>query len=191
MTLNWQIDIISQHLAQTIDLGKSMKLLYVSGGFALALLVASCATTQAIPTPLPTLTEVVVLPSATSTASPTPTFTPLPPTETATPTATPTAKATATPVPTITPTPPAFLLTQDLPPIPVGKGALIVANHYGQDELNLDIGGTVYKIPGSGRMVIFLSPGQYTFSASVGGHAGRSGAFQILENYYVPQDYGQ
>lgn len=107
------------------------------------------------------------------------------------PTASPTATATATPVPTITPTPPAFLLTQDLPSIPFGKGALIVANHYGQDELALDIGGTVYKIPASGRMVIFLSPGHYTFSASVGGHAGRSGAIQILENYYVPQDYGQ
>jgi hypothetical protein len=81
-------------------------------------------------------------------------------------------------------------LTQDLPPIPPGKGALIVANHYGQD-LDLDIGSQVYKIPGSSRMVIFLLPGHYTFSASVAGHAGRSGATQILENYYVPQDYGQ
>ncbi len=168
-----------------------MKFWRMLGALALMILVASCATSQSIPTPLPTLTEVVVLPSPTSTALPTPTFTPVPPTATSTPTTIPTSTATATSVPTITPTLPAFLLTQDLPPIPAGKGALIVANHYGQDELDLDIGGTVYKIPGSGRMVIFLSPGHYTFSASVAGHAGKSGALEILENYYVPQDYGQ
>ncbi len=187
LTVNLQIDIIPQHLAPTFDLERSMKLWRMFGGLALAMLAVSCAAAQQIPTPLPTMTEVVALPSATPTALPTPTFTPIPPTETSTLTAT----ATATSVPTIRPTPPAFLLTQDLPAIPVGKGALIVTNHYGQDELDLDIDGKVYKIPGSGRMVIFLSPGHYTFSASVAGHAGRSGATQILENYYLPQDYGQ
>jgi hypothetical protein len=82
------------------------------------------------------------------------------------------------------------LLTQDLPPIPTGKGALIVNNHYAQD-LGIDIGGKQYKIPGSGRGVIFLSPGHYTFSFSVVGLAGKTGATDIPENYYVPLDPGE
>ena len=163
-------------------------------GVALAIVLAACALAQSSPPP-PTATNTVILPSATFTATPLPTatVTPVPPTATVPPTstATPTAMATATLPPTITPTPAAFLLTLDFPPIPKGMGALIVVNHYQQDELDLDIGGKVYKVPGSGRMVIFLSPGRHTFSASVAGHAGRSGATEIVENYYIPQDYGQ
>lgn len=164
---------------------------YCIVGVALTILLASCGPVQPTTTP-PTVTSAVVLPSATFTvaALPTATSTSVPPTATPTSTATPTATATQT-SPTVTPTPPAFLLTQGLPPIPAGKGALIVTNHYAQDELDLNIADTLYKIPGSGRGVIFLSPGRYTYSASVLGHAGRSGATVIPENFYVPQDYGQ
>jgi hypothetical protein len=162
-------------------------------GVALAVLLSSCGPVKPTTTP-PTVTS-AVLPSATLTAvaHATATFTSIPPTATTLPTTTATlaATATATLQPTMTPTSPAFLLTQNFPPIPKGMGALIVLNHYQQDELDLDIGGVVYKIPGAGRMVIFLSPGRHTFSASVAGHAGRSGATEIVENYYVPQDYGQ
>jgi hypothetical protein len=82
------------------------------------------------------------------------------------------------------------LLTQDLPPIPAGKGALIVVNH-NSGELALDISSKLYKIPGSGRMVIFLAPGRYNFSGTIPGYAGRTGATQIVENFYVQQDYGE
>lgn len=171
-----------------------MKSYFLVVGIALTVLVASCGPVKPTTTP-PTVANAVALPSATLTATvlPTVTSTPVPPTATATPTARPTATATstATLAPTARPTLPAFLLTQDSPPIPPGMGALIVANHYQQDELDLDMGGKVYKIPGSGRMVIFLAPGRYQYSVSVSGHAGRNGATVIVENYYVPQDYGQ
>lgn len=172
-----------------------MKSCFLVVGIALTVLLASCGPVKPTLTP-PTVTS-AVLPSATFTATALPTFTQVPPTATATPpptatqTARPTSTATATPQPTVTSTPPAFLLTQDLPPIPAGKGALIVTNHYAQAEVGLDIGGKAYKIPASGRMVIFLSPGHYSFSLSVIGLAGKTGATDIPENYYVPLDPGK
>ena len=39
----------------------------------------------------------------------------------------------------------------------------------------MDLGGKLYKIPGSNRMVIFLSPGRYNFSATIPGFAGKTG----------------
>ncbi len=174
------------------DWGLGMKSYCMPVGVAAAILLASCATTQPS-TPQPTVTNTVVLSLATFTATPLPTatLTPIPPTATAMPTSTttPTATSTATLKPTVTPTLPAFLLTQDFPPIPTGMGALIVANHNSQ-ELDLDISGKLYKIPGLSRMVIFLSPGRYNFSGTIPGYAGRTGATEILESYYIQQDYG-
>jgi hypothetical protein len=69
-------------------------------------------------------------------------------------------------------------------------GALIIVNHYSQ-ELDLDLGGKLYKIPGSNRMVIFLSPGRYNFSATIPGFAGKTGTTEVVESYYRTQEYGQ
>jgi hypothetical protein len=170
-------------------------------GIVPAILLASCGPVQPTLTP-PTVMSAVVSPSPTFTVTPLPTatVTPVPPTATptstamptaiATPTstATPTPTATATLQPTATPTLPAFLLTQDFPPIPTGKGALIVVNHLSR-ELGLDIGSRLYKIPGLGRMLIFLSPGHYTFSLTIPGYRGYTGATEIVESYYIQQDY--
>jgi hypothetical protein len=172
-----------------------MKSRFLVVGIALTVLLASCGPVKPTLTP-PTVANAPVLPSATLTATalPTATSTPVPPTATATPpptatqTARPTATATASLTPTASPTLPAFLLTQDSPPIPTGKGGLIVTNDFSQ-ELGLEIGGKFYTIPGFGRMVIFLAPGRYTFSVAIPGLAGGSGIVQILENYYVPQEF--
>jgi hypothetical protein len=82
------------------------------------------------------------------------------------------------------------MLTQDTPQLPAGKGALLVTNHYGQGELVISIGGQDYKIPASGRGIILLSPGHYTFSLSVVGLASKAGMVDIPEFYYVPLDPG-
>ena len=159
-------------------------------GVGLAILLASCGPVQPTTTP-PTVTSAVVLPSPTFTLTPLPTATVTLVPLTATPTsiAIPTATATRTLTPTITPTPPAFLLTQDLPPIPAGKGALIVVN-YNSGELALDLSGKLYKIPGSSRMVIFLVPGRYNYSGTIPGFAGKTGTTEIVESFYIQQDYG-
>ncbi len=159
-------------------------------GVALAILLASCGPVKPTLTP-PTVTS-AVLPSATFTATvlPTATVTPVPPTATTPPTATatPTVAPTATPKPTLTPTPAGPFSTQNLPPIPAGMGAWVVMNYFSQ-ELGLDIGGKFYKVPASSRLVIFLPPGRYTFSATIPGYAGGNGITDILENNYTPQDF--
>jgi hypothetical protein len=170
-----------------------MKTYLVLIGVALAVLIASCGPVKPTATP-PTL-AIAVLPSATWTATAVPisTSTPVPPTATVSPTLapTPTATATATPKPTAAPAPTVSSETQDLPPIPAGMGGLVVKNFFSQ-ELGLEIGGKFHKIPGFGQIVIFLPPGRYTFSATIPGYAGGSGVTEILEHYYVPQDfYGQ
>ncbi len=83
------------------------------------------------------------------------------------------------------------MLTQDTPQLPAGEGALLVTNHYGQGDLVLSIGGYDYKVPASGRAIILLTPGHYTFSLSLVGLASKSGAVDIPEDYYVPLDAGQ
>src|SRR5512140_833864 len=145
-------------------------------GLVIILVLSSCAIGQpAISLPTPTNTVALVSPTLAVAVVPTATNTPVPPTATSTFTATPTLTPTQTPLPTATSTPTLvpsptptlapFLLTNDTPGLPKGIGGLIVVNHAGE-ELNYNIGGKLYKVPAYGRMVIFLSPGKYTFSAS-------------------------
>ncbi len=53
-----------------------------------------------------------------------------------------------------------------LQPIPAGMGALVLDNYIGE-ELNVDIGGTLYKVPVDGRLQINLDPGTIDYTASV------------------------
>lgn len=176
-----------------------MTLVRMAVGIILAFMLSSCAMGQpatSLPTPtntavLSSLTAVAVIPTAPNTPVPptaTSTFTPTP---TLTPTQTPLPTATSTPtlVPSPTPTLAPFLLTKDTPDLPKGMGGLVVVNHAGE-ELNYNIGGKLYKIPAYGRMVIFLSPGKYTFSASAVNFAGKSGSTEVTEGYYRQQDWG-
>lgn len=57
-----------------------------------------------------------------------------------------------------------------LQPLPAGQGALVLVNYIGED-LNVDIGGTLYTVPANQRRQINLSPGRVSYSAN----AGRSG----------------
>ena len=111
-------------------------------------------------------------------------------TPTSVPTATPTPPNTPTQTPTATPTKPLFTPTPTLVPIPKGKGALIVFNYYGT-ELNYDIESKLYKIKGNSSQMIFVSPGNHTYSATIPGFAGRSGIVEIRENYYRVQEWGR
>jgi hypothetical protein len=65
---------------------------------------------------------------------------------------------------------------------------LIIVNHFGT-VMNFDLAGKVYQIPASGRMVIFLSPGHYNFSASAINYAGRAGTTDVVAGYYRQQDW--
>jgi len=184
-----------------------MKLNRLVVGIIAAVLLTACAKGQPA-IALPTATYTVVPPTATMTATSIPTAT-----NTATPTSTatatniatatstsiptlmpsltpsPTATAAATTKPSPTPTLPPFLLTNDTPPLPAGKGGLIINNHLGTD-LDYDIGGKVYKVPAYSRMIIFLAPGHYNFSGSAIGYQSKSGATDVLDGYYRNQDWG-
>ncbi len=175
-----------------------LRILFV---LTLGMLLASCAIGQPAIS-LPTPTSTVALPTAplVVAVSPTATSTPRPPTPTATATAIATATLTPTLTPTSTATPtrlptatlaalPAFLMTNDTPPLPPGKGGLIINNHFGV-ELNYDLGGKVYQVPPNSRMIIFLAAGKYTFTASAVGYASKSGATEVLDGYYRNQDWG-
>ncbi len=177
-----------------------MTLVRMMVGMILALMLSSCAMGQpaaSLPTPtsaaaLPSPTiRVAVVPTSTSTAVPPTATSTSVPTSTSTPTQTllPTATSTPTTIPSPTPTLAPFLLTADTPGLPAGQGGLIVVNHAGE-ELNYNIGGKLYKVPAYGRMVIFLDPGNYTFSASAINFAGKSGSTEVLEGYYRQQDWG-
>jgi hypothetical protein len=83
------------------------------------------------------------------------------------------------------------LLTKDTPPLPAGKGGLVVENVFVLDKLSLDIGGKVYELPPSSRMLIFLPPGRYNFTMSDPGHNGRNGTVQIQEGFYLPVRFGE
>ena len=184
-----------------------MKLNRLVVGIIAVVLLTSCAKGQPA-IALPTATYTVVPPTATITATAVPTATStMTPTFTATATATatatststptltpsltpsPTATATATTKPSPTPTLPPFLLTNDTPPLPAGKGGLIVNNHLGT-ELDYDLGDKVYKVPPYSRMIIFLAPGRYNFSASAASYQSKSGSTEVLDGYYRNQDWG-
>ncbi len=63
--------------------------------------------------------------------------------------------------------------------IPAGMGGLLVVNYYGK-EMNYEIGGKLYKIPGNSREVIILTPGNQNYSADIPG-VGRAGATLAIE----------
>lgn len=134
-------------------------------------------------TPLPTYTPIPTATPVPPTATPTPippTATPVPPTATRVP-----PTATAIP-PTWTPRPSPTSL---FPPIPAGMGGLIVINYYGR-ELNYDIGGKLYKVPGSGgRVFIYLPPGKHNYSADIPGLGRAGGTVEIKLNEYQIQPW--
>lgn len=134
-------------------------------------------------TPLPTYTP---LPTATP-LPPTAAPTPIPPTDTAVPPTATRVPPTATPLlPTRTPRPSP---TSEFPEIPSGMGGLIVINYYG-NELNYEIGGKLYKVPGSGgRVFIHLPPGKHNFSADIPGRGRAGGTIEILLGVYRSQSW--
>lgn len=170
-------------------------------GMIAAVLLTACAKGQPA-IALPTATDTPVPPTPTALSTPMPTATPAmtltftatapaPSTNTPTlaPAATPSPTATALAKPSPTPTLPPFLLTNDTPPLPGGKGGLIINNRLGTD-LNYNIGGVTYKIPPFSRAIIFLSPGHYNFSASAAAYQSKAGSTDVLDGYYHIQDWG-
>lgn len=64
-------------------------------------------------------------------------------------------------------------------PAQAGQGSLVWLNHWGSDELTVDLNGQIYKVPPQqnqlpGRLQIDVSPGFYRYSATVpnGGYSG-------------------
>jgi len=139
----------------------------------LLLLLTACGN-FASPTPKPTASSPPITPTVTPV---TPTATPIPPTST--PTMLP-------PMPTKPPQP---TPTPEFPPIPRGMGALILFNKYAQ-ELGFDIGGKFYRVAPNDKLVIFLPPGRYNFSATIPGYAGANGTIEIEEGFYIGQNWG-
>ena len=107
-----------------------------------------------------------------------------------TPTPVPTATATPTNTPTPSPTKLLFTPTPTLIPIPKGMGALIIFNYYGT-ELNYDVESKLYKIKPNSTQMIFATPGNHTYSATIPGFAGRTGIVEIRENFYRVQEWGR
>jgi hypothetical protein len=55
---------------------------------------------------------------------------------------------------------------------PAGKGSLVWVNHWGDDEVTIDLNGTIYKVPPAmngvpGRLQVEVTPGFYRYTASV------------------------
>ncbi len=148
-------------------------------------LPAPTATPYPTYTPLPTQTPL-------PTYTPVPTATPVPPTATPTPippTSTPVPPAPTRVPPTATSVPPTLALPPLFPPIPAGMGGLIVVNYYG-NELNYDIGGKLYKVPGSGgRVIIHLPPGKHNYSADIPGRGRAGGTIEIMLGVYRTQSW--
>ncbi len=75
-----------------------------------------------------------------------------------------------------------------MPTIPTGMGGLVVFNYYGQ-EMNIDVAGKLYKVPGNGSLVIHLPPGKHNWSADIPG-LGRAGATVEIEvGRYTSQSF--
>ena len=85
------------------------------------------------------------------------------------------------------PTPPP--VSSDCGVIPAGNGGLMVVNYYSR-EMNYEIGGKLYKIPASGgKQVIFLPPGNKTYSADSPGIGRASGSIEIREGVCTTQPW--
>ncbi|MBI3537367.1 MAG: PD40 domain-containing protein [Chloroflexi bacterium] len=87
---------------------------------------------------------------------------------------TPVALATKTALPPIS----------NLEPIPAGMGGLVLTNRYVQ-ELEIDIGAKLYRVPPSGRTIVFLPPGRQTYSANVPGRGRLSGVVEVQLGKYM------
>ncbi len=70
-----------------------------------------------------------------------------------------------------------------LQPLPAGQGALVLVNYIGE-ELNVDIGGTLYTVPANQRRQINLSPGEVSYSANVG-RSGLSATAMVTAGAYT------
>ncbi len=104
-------------------------------------------------------------------------------------TSAPTA-ATATPAATATripPTPTAAPVSR-CGAIPAGQGGLLVTNFYGQD-MNYEIGGKRYTVPGNGQQAIFLPPGKQNYSADIPGVGRAGGTLEIQEGVCLSQPW--
>jgi len=69
-------------------------------------------------------------------------------------------------------------------------GALMVVNHYAA-ELDYDIENKLYRIAPNSSLVIVVSPGNHSYSATIPGYTGKTGSVEILADYYRIQDWGQ
>ena len=146
-----------------------MKICFKSSIISLAFFsLTACAS----PTQQPLTVRTVV-------ASPAPTRTPVANQPIATSTRPVSTATNETPGPTATP---------EFPPIPPGQGALIIINNNGQD-MNYEISGKLYRVPGNGKTVIFLPPGTYNFSATIPGFSGISNTLEIQEGLYLSQSW--
>ncbi len=72
--------------------------------------------------------------------------------------------------------------------IPAGQGGLLVVNYYGQ-QMNYTIAGTLYKIDGNGRKVIFLAPGKQNYSANIPGVGDANGTLDIIAGQCFTQSW--
>jgi hypothetical protein len=70
-----------------------------------------------------------------------------------------------------------------LRPSPAGQGALVFVNYIGE-ELIVDIGGTLDRVPANGRLQIDLPPGEVSYSASAG-VSGINGTAQVTAGEYT------
>jgi hypothetical protein len=159
--------------------------------FFLTLGLAACnsiSSSRIKPTEIPPFVTSTVIPTNAPTLTPTATTTNTP---TLVPTATPMSLLTNTPTQTSTPGPTKALITPTptLAPIPAGMGALIIVNNFG-NELNYDIASKLYKIKPNSSQLIFATPGNHTYSATIPGYAGHSGTVELRENYYRVQEWG-
>lgn len=72
--------------------------------------------------------------------------------------------------------------------IPAGQGGLLVVNYYGQ-QMNYTIAGTLHKIDGNGRKVIFLAPGKQNYSANIPGVGDANGTLDIVAGQCFTQSW--
>lgn len=92
--------------------------------------------------------------------------------------------------PFATPTEPTPIVDTWQPSLPtVGQASLVWVNHWGSDELTLDLNGQVYRVPPQtdiipGRLQFDLSPGIYRYSVSVPNGA-TNGEIELIQGQVV------